>query len=34
MSYDRLGVLFALLIVVGAVVFVATFLRRARTVAA
>jgi cytochrome c oxidase subunit 1 len=34
MAWDRVGVLFALLVLVGAVVFVAAFLRRARAVGA
>jgi cytochrome c oxidase subunit 1 len=34
MTYDRVGVLFALVVVVGAVAFVAAFLRRARAIGA
>ena len=34
MAYDRLGVLFAVLVVVGAIVFVTAFLRRARAIGA
>jgi hypothetical protein len=34
MAYDRLGVLFAVLVVVGAIAFVTAFLRRARAIGA